>query len=93
MPVAPHPWIEAFADPFSDLSVEVLALRRLHRDIARKGVEKGDVLIGRVRLLPDVAPNLDLLEQAAGSISAASSGISSGRAGGHSPGLLSPIAS
>jgi len=29
-----------------------------------KGVEERDVLLGRVVLLPDVASNLDLLEQA-----------------------------
>jgi len=63
-PVPPHPGIGAAADAPSDLLVEVLSLCLVHRDVAGEGVEERDVLLGRVVLLPDVASNLDLLEQA-----------------------------
>jgi hypothetical protein len=64
--VAPHPGIGTTGYPLSDLSVEVLSLHGFHRDVAGEGVQERDVLLGRVVLVPDVAPDLDLFEQASG---------------------------
>src|SRR6266508_1868178 len=65
-PVAPHAGVSAAANVPPDLSIEVVPLRRLHRDVAGEGVQERDVLLGCVVLLPDVASNLDVFEQATG---------------------------
>ena len=65
-PVTPHSSAGPLVDPPSDLPVEVLALRFVHRNVARERVQKRDVLLGAVRGLPDVAPDLDIRKDPAG---------------------------
>src|SRR5439155_14412925 len=64
-PVATHPGIAAPGDSRADLAVEARALRSVHGDMAREGVEQSDVLVSGVELLPDVPPHPDLVEETA----------------------------
>src|SRR6266536_171378 len=65
-PVPAHEPAGAPGDPRLDLPVEALPLRRLHREVAGEGVQERNVLACRVRRLPDVAPDPDVLEETAG---------------------------
>jgi hypothetical protein len=46
VPVALYAWHGTAADPLSDLPIEAFPLAVIHRDVAREGVQQGDVLLG-----------------------------------------------
>ena len=58
--------VRASVDALADVAVEVLALVRLHRDVAGEGVHEVDVFFGGVHELPDVAARLEFAEEAGG---------------------------
>ena len=93
--MAPHATVCTGADPPPDLVVQKRTLLGIHRQVARERVEQGDVLLGRVRPLPDVAPNAYVLEATARLDLPRSVGqlVADGGGGQASPGWLSPMAS
>ena len=56
--------VVALADAPADLGVEVIPSGRIHGDVPGERLEQRDVLVGCVETVPDVAPDLDVLEQA-----------------------------
>ena len=65
LPVPPDSWIGTAVHVFTDRLVQPLPFGLVHCNVAREGVEKRDVLVGRVERLPEVARYLDVVEETA----------------------------
>jgi hypothetical protein len=64
--VSPNARIVPACKPGADLAVQLLALSLVHGDVPGESAQERDVLVGRVLRLPEIAPNVDVLEQSGG---------------------------